>query len=184
MKFITKIIEFIGLIPSIFRGNQPCYDKYGRFLGWFSRSMAVAMFTFCKNKDGEWCVLASERGEEAADFQGYWNSVCGYLDYNETTKEAAVRETYEECGIKLDASQIQFVGYEDNPSANHQNVTFRFCTFIKDKTTDDFTFSKEHNEGKEVGKIMWMRINEIDNYQWAFNHGKRIKEIYASKMMK
>ena len=175
---IIKLLEALKLIPTLFKGNQPCYDKYGRFLGWFSRSMAVALFTFCKNKEGEWCVLASERGEEAADFQGYWNSVCGYLDYNETTKEAAARECYEECGVKIDPSTLQYVGYEDSVSANHQNVTFRFCKFFEDKTTDDFVFSKEHNEGKEVGKIKWLKIDEIGNYKWAFGHERRIREIF------
>ena len=40
------------------------------FIGWFSRSMATALFAFCKDADGDWCVLASERGREAADFRG------------------------------------------------------------------------------------------------------------------
>ena len=62
------------------------------FIGWFSRSMATAIFVFCKDADGDWCVLASERGEEAADFRGMWNCPCGYLDFDETTKECAVRE--------------------------------------------------------------------------------------------
>lgn len=44
--------------------NQECYDKNGKFLGWFSRSMAVAVFVFAKDKDGDWCVLGSERGSE------------------------------------------------------------------------------------------------------------------------
>jgi hypothetical protein len=70
------------------------------------------------------------------------------------------------------------VGYEDSVSANHQNVTFRFCKFFEDKTTDDFVFSKEHNEGKEVGKIKWLKIDEIGNYKWAFGHEQRIREIF------
>jgi len=177
-KLLNKLLEKLGFIPKMVIGNQPCYDKYGRFIGWFSRSMAVAIFTFCKDKNGEWCVLASERGEEAADFRGYWNSVCGYLDYNENTRQAAIRELNEECGVKLDESILQFVGYEDAPSANRQNVTFRFCAFVTDKTTDDFVFSKSLNEGKEVGEIKWLKINEIDNYKWAFGHEKRIKEIF------
>jgi len=179
MNFLKKAIKiFLGAMHPIFKGNQPCYDKYGRFIGWFSRSMAVALFTFCKNENGEWCVLASERGEEAADFQGYWNCTCGYLDFSETTKEAAVRECFEETGIKINPNEVEFFGYEDSPSANHQNVTFRFYTFIEDKTTNSFTFSKEKNEGKEVGSIKWMTIDEIDDYKWAFGHKDLIKKIY------
>ena len=149
------------------------------FIGWFSRSMATALFAFCKDEEGDWCVLASERGEEAADFRGMWNCTCGYLDYDETTKECAVRECFEETGVKLPIESLIFIGYEDDPiKANRQNVTFRFAAKIEDHITSDFKFSKEHNEGKEVGKIAWVKVKDIDNYEWAFNHKNRIVEIF------
>jgi 8-oxo-dGTP pyrophosphatase MutT (NUDIX family) len=149
------------------------------FIGWFSRSMATALFAFCKDEEGDWCVLASERGEEAADFRGMWNCTCGYLDYDETTKECAVRECFEETGVKLPIESLIFIGYEDDPiKANRQNVTFRFAAKIEDRITSDFKFSKEHNEGKEVGKIAWVKVKDIDNYDWAFNHKNRIVEIF------
>lgn len=149
------------------------------FIGWFSRSMATALFAFCKDEEGDWCVLASERGEEAADFRGMWNCTCGYLDYDETTKECAVRECFEETGVKLPIESLIFIGYEDDPvKANRQNVTFRFAAKIEDHVTSDFKFSKEHNEGKEVGKIAWVKVKDIDNYEWAFNHKNRIVEIF------
>lgn len=173
-KFRKKLPELKKML------NQPCYDSFGRFLGWFSRSMAVAIFVYCKDQDGNWCVLASERGEEAADYQGFWNCTCGYLDFNETTKSAALRELYEETGVFIEEEKVKFIGYEDSPKANRQNVTFRFAAFIEDAVTSDFTFSKKNNEGKEVGEIKWIKIDEIDNYIWAFGHDKRIKEIFET----
>ena len=183
MKFFINILEKLGIIPQMEAAkNQPCYDKYGRFLGWYSRSVAVAIFIFCKGEDGRWYVLASKRGKEAADFQGYWNSTCGYLDYGETAKEAAMRETLEETGVNLkeqgEEKSIKFVGYEDTPTANRQNITLRFCCFITDKQISDFVFSREGNEGEEVEEIKWVSIEDIDNYSWAFNHDNRIKEIF------
>lgn len=178
-KLIVKLLEKFKLIPSFTDGNQPCYDKYGRFLGWYSRSIAAAIFVYCKDQDGDWCILGSERGEEAADYRGFWNCCCGYLSKNETVKEAALRELYEETGVFItDESLVEFIGYEDSPNANRQNVTFRFAAFIEDAITTDFTFSRKHNEGKEVGKISWIKLADIDNYMWAFNHDKRIIEIY------
>lgn len=150
------------------------------FIGWFSRSIAASLFVFCKDDEGNWRVLASERGEEAADFQGKWNCMCGYLDFGETVEECAVRECFEEVGVKLSPSQLTFVGYEDSPSANRQNVTFRFCTFIEDKKIGDYTFSHDGNEGKEVGKIQWLTMEEVDSLEWAFGHKERIKEIFAT----
>ena len=84
-------------------------------------------------------------------------------------------------GVYLDEDQINLVGYEDSPEANRQNVTFRFAAFIEDAITDDFEFSKKHNEGKEVGEIKWIKMTDIDNYMWAFGHEKRIKEIFEAK---
>lgn len=157
--------------------NQPCFDKNGNFIGWFSRSMATSLFVFCKDKNGMTHVLASERGKGTPDFQGYWNCTCGYLDFNETTKQCALRELREETGVVLSEDDIRFIGYEDSPTANHQNVTFRFGAYLAENTIDDFVFSKKENEKNEVGKIMWIPLNEIDKYQWAFGHKSRIVEI-------
>ena len=177
-KLSTKLLKWVGNTPELTLENQPCYDRYGRFLGWFSRSIATAIFVFCKDADGDWCVLASERGEEAADFRGMWNCPCGYLDFDETTKECAVRECFEETGVKIPIESLISIGYEDDPvKANRQNVTFRFAAKIEDRITSDFEFSKEHNEGKEVGKIAWVKVKDIDNYEWAFSHKNRIVEI-------
>ena len=151
------------------------------FIGWFSRSVASALFVFCKNGDGKWCVLASERGEDAADYQGYWNCPCGYLDFGETTAECAKRECFEETGVDIDLNDIYFARYEDSPTANRQNVTFHFYSMIQDKTTDEFTFSKKNNEGNEVGKISWIPLEDIDKYKWAFNHNERINKIFILK---
>ena len=116
----------------------------------------------------------------AADFRGFWNCTCGYLDFNETTKDCAMRELYEETGILIDEDLVKFIGYEDSPEANRQNVTFRFAAFIEDAVTTDFTFSKENNEGKEVGEIKWIKISDVDDYMWAYGHEKRIKEIFEA----
>lgn len=151
------------------------------FIGWFSRSMATAIFVYCKDADGDWCVLSSVRGEEAADFRGFWNCTCGYLDFDETMKDCAMRELYEETGLLIDEDIVKLIGIEDSPEANRQNVTARFAAFIEDAVTDDFTFSKAHNEGEEVGEIKWIKLADVDNYMWAFNHDKRIKEIFETK---
>jgi 8-oxo-dGTP pyrophosphatase MutT (NUDIX family) len=149
------------------------------FIGWYSRSMASSIFVFCKDNNGRWCVLASERGEEALDYQGYWNCPCGYLDFDETTIQCARRECFEETGVNLDVNSLKFVGFEDDPvTANRQNVTFRYISVINNKKTTDFTFSKKNNEGKEVGSIAWIPIEELGNYKWAFGHENRINELF------
>lgn len=157
--------------------NQPCYSKDGQFLGWYSRSVAVASFIFCKNKFGNWCVLASERGKGAADYQGLWNCPCGYLDFNETLADAAHRETLEETGVNISPEEFKVMGINDSPDENRQNVTIRHRVIIDKKTTDDFIFSHEKNEKDEVGEIRWVPLNEVNFYQWAFGHEKLIPKM-------
>ena len=137
---MNKAIEMVKAYAQLkgYDANELVEILKKAFIGWFSRSIASAVFVFCKNRNGEWCVLASERGEEAADFQGFWNCPCGYLDFDETAANAARRECYEETGVNLDINKIEFMSYEDDPiTANRQNVTFRFACVIDDKTTDE-----------------------------------------------
>ena len=178
-KLIGKVTAACGNLDVDYEAFKNIIDEC--FIGWYSRSMASSIFVFCKDNKGRWCVLASERGEEALDYQGYWNCPCGYLDFDETTAQCARRECFEETGVELDINSLKFVGYEDDPvTANRQNVTFRFVSIAYDKKTSDFTFSKKNNEGKEVGNISWIPIEELGNYKWAFGHEKRINELFEA----
>ena len=109
-KLIEEIKNLCGNIGVAGIDDEPFLELINKcFIGWFSRSMATALFAFCKDEDGDWCVLASERGLEAADFRGMWNCPCGYLDYDETTKECAVRECFEETGVQIPIDRLVFI---------------------------------------------------------------------------
>jgi len=185
MKYLKKLKKLIcrnKYNTNFSEVNQPCFNKSGEFIGWFSRSMATAIFVYCRDKNGNLHVLASERGKGAADFQGYWNCPCGYLDFGETTKQCAIRELGEETGIGVSEDIVKFIAYEDDPvKANHQNVTFRFGVDVRDHTIEDLSnFSHKGNEKDEVGEIAWIPITDIDKYQWAFGHKATIIDIARS----
>lgn len=100
-------------------------------------------------------------------------------------KDAALRELKEEVGVEIDPSIVNLFFVNDDPlDSNNQNVTARFCAFIEDKTTEDITFSKAGNEGNEVGKIEWIKIADVQNRKWAFNHDKIIGTILKAKRNK
>lgn len=138
---------------------------------WVSRSVAVACFVFTTIND-KICVLANQRGEGSADFHGYWNAPCGYLDFGETTAEAAIRETYEETGVQL--RSVEFVGFEDNPRSEHQNITFRYCSYVSDNTLITDIYNLNGGEVDEVANVKWIPYDELDNYKWAFGHKELI----------
>lgn len=154
--------------PFIYRGRE----------FWYSRACAVTSFVFCQNKEGKWCVLANKRGSGTPDFQGYWNCPCGYLDFNEDGEGAAIRETFEECGIKIDRSEIHFVGVNSLPTQNKQNVSLRYVTMING-IAENFDLNDKASEKNEVKEIKWIPLDEIENYKWAFGHDELVDEMYA-----
>lgn len=144
---------------------------------WVARNMAVACFVFAPI-NGEWCVLANQRGTGTPDFQGLWNCPCGYLDYDETTKDAAIRETYEETGVQL--NKVKFWSFNDDPTKDDlQNVTFRYYSIISNPQPNTISVSTEGRGGEadEVGAISWIPINKIDEFEWAFAHSTLIREL-------
>ena len=168
-----------GVDPSM--QNRQGYNEDGTKGPWFSRSVAVATAVMI-NDGGEWYVLANERGAGTPDYQGYWNLPCGYLDYNETAEEAAMREVYEETGIKC--QNIKNIGHSTSPNENRQNVCFFFISFLNG-SIDDYQFSKDNMEEGEVGGIKWVPIADADSVKWAFDHDVLIQKIlnkYGDKM--
>lgn len=146
---------------------------------WISRSVAVSTFLFLRDV-GEIYVLANKRGKGSADFQGLWNCPCGYLDFDETGEEAAVREVREETGYILESKELNLDKVITCPRQNHQNVTLRYICEkdISDIKKLDGDFGGEEEEVEEVKLI---NIKNIDDYEWAFEHNDIIKEIVLKK---
>lgn len=162
--------------------NFPITVESGELAGqtfWVSRAIAVTgcIFTYL---NGKWCVLANKRGEGTPDFQGMWNMPCGYLDFDETTKDAVIREVYEETGIKVDPNYVHFWQFDDSPCQNLQNVSFRYYAIINDPQPGNISVSTGHSRGGEIDEVEaigWIALTDIGNYKWAFNHDSLIKEF-------
>lgn len=147
---------------------------------WESRSMAAALFVFTQDKEGYWRVLANKRGQGCPDYKGYWVCPCGYLDYNETLRNAAWRECFEETGVRLSKQHIKHYKFNDSPSENLQNVAH--VHYIVVKNGFDFAFSNKNNEENEVEDIAWIRLDLVNNFQWAFGHKDIIMEVFNMRV--
>lgn len=153
---------------------------YGNKEHWISRSVAVIVKFIVYDRHGNEYVLAVQRGKGTPDpeFIGSWCLPCGYLDFNETTKEAASRELKEETGIIVEPESLKLVGINDDPDSDkRQNVTFRFkytSTNLKERLEESIT--SKFAEKNEVSGIKFISIKELDNFKWAFNHNKLIKD--------
>ena len=158
--------------------NHPLINPETGETEWIARNMATLVIIFAINKDNQIHVLANKRGPNTPDpeFRGCWCMPCGYLDYNETLKEAAARETFEETGLAIDPKKLRLIYINDKPEEDkRQNVTFRY-QYIVPEFIEDINLTSKNSEEKEVSDIKWIPIEEIDNYKWAFNHDKIIKD--------
>ena len=136
---------------------------------WYSRSVAVTLLAFAKDKEGKLYVLANKRGKGCPDYNGFWNLESGYLDFNSTGEDHAVRECKEETGIDVNPQDLEMIGVSTSPTENKQNVSIRYRTILP-KTIDEYTFDLSNMEKDEVEDVKFIPIDEVENYEWAFNH--------------
>ena len=157
------------------------HDKTGREY-WISRSVAVMVILFAYDLKGIQYVLTVRRGEETPDSE-YIGAIClpcGYLDYDETTQEAAARELFEETGIEVNPLELKLLSINDNPNDDkRQNITFRYFIEVRGITIESLNqlLTTKFSEKNEVDFIEFIAINEIDNYKWAFNQDKIINQL-------
>lgn len=148
---------------------------------WVSRSIAVVTYVYGR-VNGQECVLANKRGPGLPNKVGLWNCVSGYLDYNETLEEAAVREVYEETGVNISNHRLIFKEIDSSPSREKQNVLVRYCCHVGNGGL--FKLSKEHAEANEVDDIRWIPLTDIDEYQWVSeSHKSKIREFYCQSIL-
>ena len=136
---------------------------------WISRSCVAICLVTWNSK-----FLIVQRGDAVIQ-SGKWCLPCGYLDYDETIEECAVREIWEESGLDIrkyiDVNNISPVYINSDPGATkNQDVCFHFNMKI-DSIIEPKTQIIDLNETLD---IKWVTKDELVNYSFAFNHDKRI----------
>ena len=165
--------------------NFPVIDKATGREHWISRSIAAVVCIIAKDKSGDEYVLAVQRGKGTPDpeYVGTYCMPCGYLDFDETCAQAAQRELIEETGLNFPIKDFKLVSINDIPESDkRQNVTFRYV-INSNVPVEDLCklFTTKNSEKDEVESIKFIKLSNIDNYEWAFNHQKLIKEISLKK---
>jgi 8-oxo-dGTP pyrophosphatase MutT (NUDIX family) len=148
---------------------------------WVSRSSTVFLHVYCKNSNGDWCILMSQRGKNMRH-GGNWNVAGGYLDYGETLEQAAVRECYEECGVNVKGTKLINCGATSDNL--YRSVRHRFACIL-DGVTDNYPPSMENCEGygtekQEVQNVGWIPINGLKDYRIEKKQVVDIKNDYKN----
>lgn len=165
--------------------NFPVIDKETGREFWISRSIAAVVVVFCKDIHGDRYVLAVQRGTGTPDpeYVGKYCMPCGYLDYDETIAQAAQRETKEETGLTFPVSDFKLWCINDIPESDkRQNITFRYIVnSLIPKEDLELLLTSKNSEKDEVGSIRFIKLDDINLYEWAFNHEELIKEASSKK---
>lgn len=141
---------------------------------WYSRSIVCTNFVFCQFA-GHWYVLAAQRGYDCTN-PALWNVPGGFLDHDETLKQCAERETFEETGLKTTITKLYEI--KDNPkSSAKQHVVFSYYTNLG-KVKNLPSINSNYCELNEVLAVRWIPIDSIHKYKWIKGHASKIEKIY------
>lgn len=133
---------------------------------WYSRSLACNAMVFRCNGD-EFEVLACKRGQGCEFNKGKWNVPGGFIDFNETAKECALRELKEETGLELSSDCIEFFDLNTDPVGARQTMVAMFTWCFPKERTLSWNFTTEYSEDREIDEIKWINIKDLKKYNWT-----------------
>lgn len=143
---------------------------------WYSRSLACNIGVFRINND-EYEVLACKRGQGCEFNKGLWNIPGGFIDFNENAAQCAVRELFEETGVKISKKQVFFNHLSTNPRGVRQTMNASHYAFFDKEETLNWVFTTEFSENEETEEIKWIPMSELKNYKWTNNQTSLINSM-------
>lgn len=147
--------------------------------------------------DGKIYVLLGKRSMEKVDFPGYLGLPGGGIDEYETPTDAAIREFYEETGLKLkmidNSLEPAIVKFSNIPNSNLEQMHIIgiyssedkkksgtrggssqcFGVFIEDEL---YKYEEYLNPTDDLTEVRFYEINEAIKFGLAYQHGKMIKK--------
>lgn len=160
------------------RENELITLADGRRLA-IDRSVGVVMLCYTIAGDNIY-ILVNKRGTKTSEFKSKWNLPSGYINWDESGEETAVRETFEETGIDIPVEWVKEVEHSTSPKENRQNIIFRYAVQV---SNDYMNKSLTTQDSEEVDNIKWINFNELDTVEWAFNQKEAINRM-LSKLIK
>lgn len=130
--------------------NHPLINPETGKEEWISRAIAVLALVLGTDKNGVKYVLAEQRGTLDPEYVGCWCLSYGYLDYNETCREAIARDVHEETGIA-----IPYNNFESNRFSESNEVDD--IKWIDLKEIDNYKLALNH---ETIIKVITNKIKE------------------------
>ncbi len=110
-------------------------------------------------KDGK--VLLLKRGETSKNFPGYWIGPGGRVDDGEDVLTAAVREVFEETGIRISEEKINLKAIAIGNHIDRSEIYMVYYFLITLNSKQDIINSDE-------GESSWINLSEIQKMEKIF----------------
>lgn len=85
-----------------------------------------------------------------ANYKPYWTFPGGIIEAGETPKEGAIRETFEEVGIRLDFEQVEFVAAVNRRSGIADTYQFIFKAPLTEDMLDAIVLQESEIDAYEL----------------------------------
>lgn len=118
------------------------------------------VYIVCKDK-----VLMFRRGDNAPAFPGLWVGPGGHVDHDEDFLKAAIREVFEETGVKIEANKIKLKALAIH-RRSYSNSTWVLPIFRAD--LDEPCEIKNSDEGD----AKWIEISKLVDMEKIFKPAK------------
>lgn len=161
------------------RHNQQVTTTDGKKV-WVNRAIVIAVIVLYK-LGREYYILLDKRGAHNHAAPSMWCIPAGFLDWDESVLEGALREVKEETGVNLLDIDKHWMGRKttpwkvvSQPNANSsQNVVLYYvCQGEGNKLP---AVTKEYAEPDEVDDVRWFPLMDAAFMNLAFGHEKRIR---------
>ena len=134
---------------------------------------SVCTYVFCKNEKGEICTLVGKRTSSAPTGANLYTPPMGMVELGENPYDAAVRECFEETGIKLFKNKLKYHDKENYQMLGQQYTGVNFYIVLSGNIYE-YPIGKGDGENEH---FIWLPLTQIDNIQWAFGTKDKINEI-------
>jgi 8-oxo-dGTP pyrophosphatase MutT (NUDIX family) len=132
--------------------------------------VSAATYIFCKNDEGQLCVLAGRRRGNYGG--GLFNVPFGMREpYDDSIVDTAVREVEEETSLHLQPNLFHFVNGEE---WGKNKVGANFIVRLNGITS---SYQIGNGDG-ENDRFMWIPLDKVNDVQWAYNMWDTIIKMY------
>jgi len=109
-------------------------------------------------------ILLVRRGKEP--FQGAWALPGGFVEYGESTEEAAAREVMEETGVAIEVEGL--LGVYSDPRRDPRGHVISICYVAKG--------CGEPRGGSDAAEARFFPLDALDGMSLAFDHAGIIRD--------